>query len=609
MRATIDERTTNMRTASSMWKRAIAGLAALVGVAGWAASAHANATCGDLNGDGLPRIGDALILLQTDANPPGAATLCNNGGVLQCGDMNGDGTLTIADVVILLNFLAGNPTLFPICTGSGPLIGCTGAGDGPAGTSVLQATDHTPSWTGRHRITGSINSTQTWIAGCRYNIDGLVFVEPGITLTIQPGALIAGIPSDTGSNTSALIFKRGSKINAKGTPGAPIIMTSSAHLDTGHGSIGDWGGLTINGNAPVNCPGGECLAEGVTGILFGGPDPNDSSGVVQYVRVEFAGDVIDPFGALRNITLNGVGRRTIYDHVQANVGFDDCQAWYGGTVDGKYLVSSGCGDDLFDMQAGTQNHIQYGLGLYYEPIMQNLGNHGFEWDDNEANGSDLLPRNSPIVCNATMIGSNLQPSVGLGQTERAAALRRGTSGRITDTIEMHFRSAGLMLDDNATANQACDNGTTLHPGGLLVDHTLFFDNGVDTTGGPHPGNVQANWSRTTGTPLANCTGAQYWTMITAGGTVVPSSINTTGSTADPGVGPDPGIHVKYGLGLADSETDLNQFIPDGTQPLIGTLAGDCHAIDPFFDTTNYIGAFDPTKPTWLTTPWISFELQ
>src|SRR5262249_8421588 len=149
-------------------------------------------------------------------------------------------------------------------------------------------TDHTRSWTGVKHITGSINSTQTWLAGCRYNIDGLVFVEPGITLTIQAGALIAGVPSTTGSNTSALIFKRGSKINAKGTPnvtcvggtntgmactsnancpnspggsgaycGGPIIMTSSEHLDMGHGHAvpeGDWGGLTINGNAPVNCP-------------------------------------------------------------------------------------------------------------------------------------------------------------------------------------------------------------------------------------------------------------------------------------------------------------------------------------------------------------------
>jgi len=67
--------------------------------------------------------------------------------------------------------------------------------------------------------------------------------------------------------------------------------------------------------------------------------------------------------------------------------------------------------------------------------------------------------------------------------------------------------------------------------------------------------------------------------------------------------------VKYGRGLVDSQTDLNQFIPNGSQPLVNTLATDCHAIDPFFDTTNYIGAFNPSGATWLTTPWISLELQ
>src|SRR5262249_22161257 len=139
MRTTTKERTTNMRTANSMWKGAVAGLAALVGVAGWAPLAHANATCGDLNGDGLVKIGDALILLQTVANPPGSGTLCGGAGPLQCGDMNNDGTLSIADVVIFLNFLAGNPTLFPICTGQGTQIGCTGGGDGAAGDSMLQA--------------------------------------------------------------------------------------------------------------------------------------------------------------------------------------------------------------------------------------------------------------------------------------------------------------------------------------------------------------------------------------------------------------------------------------------------------------------------------------
>jgi hypothetical protein len=422
-------------------------------------------------------------------------------------------------------------------------------------------------------------------------------------------------PPSTGADVSAVVVLRGAKIAASGTPSRPIVMTSIDHLDTDTGGqLGDWGGLTINGNAPVNCPGGQCFAEGLVGVPFGGPDPNDSSGVVRYVRVEFAGrDLGD--NLLRNISLNGVGRGTEYDHVQANVGFDDCQAWDGGTVDGKFLVSSGCGDDLFDTQLATTGRFQYLLGVYYEPFMQNLGNSALEWDDNE-NGFDLLPRNAPLVCNATLVGSALQPSVGLGQTERGANFRRGTAGRVANTIWEHFRSAGLKLDDNATANQACDPGPVLKPGGLLVDHSLLFDDGTDTTGGPHFGNVESNWSTTSGRPgfaLANCTGPEYWALITAGGTIVPSAINAGGTPDDPGQGPDPGIEVTYGLSLAGSQTDLGQFVPTNHAapgyPLVTALAGDCHALDPFFDTTGYIGAFDPAAPSWLTSPWISFELR
>ncbi len=570
-------------------------------------SSRASAVCGDLNGDSRLTIADAVILLHAAAFPPGAPTLCAGGGALACGDMNHDGTVSVADVVILLNFLVGNPTLLGICQAPSD-VSCPGpGGSGPAGES----------WTGQVTVHGNVTTSQSWPTGCRVNVDGMVFVQPGVAVNIRPGAIVAGVnPPSPPSQTivSALVFLRGSKIIANGTPSQPILMQSSDHLDHGAGHIGDWGGLTINGAAPVNCPGGSCFADGLVGVVFGGSNPNDSSGVLRYVRVEFAGKEVAPDSTLRNITLNGVGRGTLYDHVQANVGFDDCQAWYGGTVNGKYLVSSGCGDDLFDMQLGTSGRFQYLLGVQYEPYLQNLGTHAIEWDNNE-NGFDLLPRSAPVVCNATLVGTNLQPSVGLGSTEAAATLRRGTAGRITNTIAMHFRSTGLDLRDNATANQACDPGPVLRPGGLLVDHALLFDDGTDTTGGPHFGNVQSNWNTMSAPPLtalANCTGTDYWNLLTAGGTISPAAINSTGSPGDPGAGLDPGLPVKYGLGLADSQTDLAQFVPTNSAaagfPLVTSLASDCHAIDPYFDTTTSIGAFAPAQPSWLTSPWVSFEL-
>ncbi|HZU59183.1 MAG TPA: hypothetical protein VFA06_25105 [Actinocrinis sp.] len=559
------------------WNAMLVGLAGIVGVAAFAPRARA-AGCADLNNDGRVTIGDAIRLIQAVGVGPSAVD-CGGAGSLSCGDLNADGALSVADVVTLLNALTGNPTLFPLCQGKGNVIACSG---------------------GKATVTGNLTTNQEWSAACPVYVDGLTFVQPGVTITIDPGTTIVGMdpPTQNGgpTNVSALIFLRGSKINAAGTPTQPIVMTSQDHFEHNNGHIGDWGGLTINGNAPVNCPGGECLAEGLVGVPFGGSNPNDSSGVMEYVRVEFSGRELTPDNELNIITYNGVGRGSVFDHIQANVGFDDCQEWFGGTVNMKYLVDSGCGDDLFDTQLATTGEYQYLLGVYYNPYMQNAGNHGFEWDNNE-NGFDLLPRNAPKVCNFTMIGTALQPNAVGENSERGTNLRRGTAGIIANTIWEHFRNAGLLVSDNATAAQACTNATTLKPGGLLVEHSLLFDNGND---GGAPLQVTGNWT-------SPCTPQQWYALLPS---VSPSNPTQNGS--------DPQIPVVYGLGLPASQTDLNQFIPAGSSPgvasnpLVNSLAMDCKSIDPtFFDTTNYVGAFRPGDPAsnWLTSPWISFHLQ
>ncbi len=570
-----------MDTCGFKWKLTLFGAAALAAVAGSARVASA-AICGDLNGDGNRTIADAVRLQRAIFTPSPAD--CGGSGSASCGDVNpASPGLGVDDSVVLQASLNNKPTLFALCTGTGNKPCQANAGNGPGGES----------WTKRTTVSGNVSSNQEWEAGCRVDIDGLVFVQPGVTVTIDPGALVVGKnpPSAGGggpTNVSALIFLRGSKINAPGTAGNPILMTSSTHVDNNNGQPGDWGGLTVNGAAPVNCPGGECLAEGLVGVPFGGTNPGDSSGQVEFLRVEFSGRELSPDNELNVITMNGLGSGTIWDHTQANIGFDDCHEWFGGTLNAKFLVSSGCGDDLHDTQLGTTGKFQFYLGVYYNPVMQNAGNHGFEWDNNE-NGFDLAPRNAPKICNVTMVGSQLQTNTVGENQERGSNLRRGTAGIISNAIIEHFRNAGLLVSDNATAAQACPPAT-----GLTVEHSLLFNNGNDTGG---PVQVTGNWT----TP---CTPAAWYAGLTA---VSPANPATNGT--------DPMTPVVYGTGAPTAQTDLNQFIPAGaggnaTQPLVNSLAMDCKTIDPFFDTTNYVGAFRPgdTAGNWLTAPWISFRL-
>ena len=596
--STIAKKEKVMRIKGLKWKGALVAIAGLAAVAGSTPSASA-ALCGDLNNDGKLTVADAVKLQRAIFTPNPAD--CGGAGSGACGDTNpSDGdVLGVGDVVALLANLAGNPTLYALCTGPGNVIACPGPGATGAGGE---------SWTGQATVTGNITQSQIWPAGCRVNVDGLTFVQPGVTVTMQPGVLVVGKnpPSQNGgpTNVSALIFLRGSRINAASdATHAPILMTSSDHVDNNTGHIGDWGGLTLNGSAPVNCPGGECLAEGLVGVPFGGANPHDSSGVMEFVRVEFSGRELTPDNELNIITLNGVGDGTIYDHVQANVGFDDCQEWFGGTVNGKYLVSSGCGDDMFDQQLGTTGKMQYGLGLYYQPLMQNAGNEGIEWDDNE-NGFDLLPRSAPKYCNVTIAGTALQTSVGLGGSEGALTLRRGTAGIIANTIVMDFRLFGMSFRDNATAAQACTNSTTL-AGNLLVEHSLFYNNGFTADGAVAPDNTQVE-SKSLSSPT--CTGAQYWGLLAASKGLFPADPTT--------IGPNPQIPLIYGTPASGAQTNLDQFIPAGaagvaTEPTVNLAAMDCKAIDPsFYDTTTWVGAFKPgdTSANWLTTPWISLRL-
>ena len=187
---------------------------------------------------------------------PGA---CGGSGPLACGDVDLDGALTVADVVLVLATLSGSPTLFGLCPVIDPPLGCAG----PAGVSRHAATDGNLHWSGQTTRSGTITTNQVWPSGCRVNLSGTVFVKSGVTLTIQPGAIVAGASYPP----TSLVVLRGAKINAAGTAAQPIVMTSGAHLDTDAGGHpGDWDGLVINGSAPVNCPGGECLANGLVGV-------------------------------------------------------------------------------------------------------------------------------------------------------------------------------------------------------------------------------------------------------------------------------------------------------------------------------------------------------
>lgn len=225
-------------------------------------------------------------------------------------------------------------------------------------------------------VTSNITTDTTWTSDNVYHLSGFITVD-GATLTIEAGTVIKGA-AGTGTDATALIISQTGTINAIGFPSAPIIFTAEA--DPMDGSWGPengnaWGGLIILGNAPINSDRNKnSFAEGVTitdtveGIpeflpeasrVFGGTDPEDSSGVLSYVSIRFGGSELAQDAEINGLTLAGVGRGTQIDHIEVFANSDDSIEFFGGTVDLKYAVAAYGGDDGFDYDQGWEGRGQF----------------------------------------------------------------------------------------------------------------------------------------------------------------------------------------------------------------------------------------------------------
>jgi len=293
-------------------------------------------------------------------------------------------------------------------------------------------------------VSGDITTDTKWYANARYFLSGFVYVKNNATLTIEPGTIIKGVSGTKG----ALIIERGSKIIAQGTEAKPIVFTSDKAK--GQRGYGDWGGLVLCGNAPTNKHDngtGVGIAEGGIGSNYGGSNPADNSGVLQYVRIEFPGI---PLTATANSEINGltlysVGSGTTIDHIQVSYSGDDSYEWFGGTVNAKYLVAFRGWDDDFDTDNGFIGKVQFFVSLRDPASADQSQSNGFE-SDNDADGSTLTPVTAPLFSNGSIFGPLATPATTINSLyRRSMHLRRGTRISIYNTVFAGYPT-GLDID-------------------------------------------------------------------------------------------------------------------------------------------------------------------
>ena len=312
-------------------------------------------------------------------------------------------------------------------------------------------------------LCGSITEDTFLPASGDYLLTCQTFVQDGVTLTIEAGTTIKSLADDGAGLAPALVINRGGKLIADGTASAPITFTSAIPGIDDNPQTQTWGGLIINGNAPISNDGGEAFVEGLVGVPYGGSDPTDNSGILRYVRVWYGGSVIGQDNEINGITLAGVGNGTVVDHCEVAYNKDDGFEMFGGTVDLTYCSVVRVGDDSFDTDNGYQ-----GRGQFLSVVRGSDSDRCMEMDNKTDGNFDSQPRSFPVFSNMTCAGAN-----GSGDL---AKLREGTGGDHRNLIMVDGAGDGIENEDNGTelVTQDLDAGT--YPDYLYVSSNTLFHN-------------------------------------------------------------------------------------------------------------------------------------
>ena len=291
-------------------------------------------------------------------------------------------------------------------------------------------------------LSGNINTTTTLTADKVWTLKGYVYVTDGANLIIQPGTTIVSDIAEKG----ALCIERGAQIIAEGTATKPIVFTSGRA--NGEKAPGDWGGIVILGRAKTNRT-SEPTIEGGIGRPFGGTNDLDNSGVLRFVRIEYAGIAAMPNSEINALTLGGVGSGTIIENVQTIYANDDAFEFFGGTVSPRNLYAFATADDDFDFDFGFTGTITNGVAKRDPQFVDNgdAGN-GVECD-NDGTGSPAQPYTHPKLYNMILVGPNV--STALANHNLGLRFRRATQFTMKNSIIWGWMKGGLSLESNETA--------------------------------------------------------------------------------------------------------------------------------------------------------------
>ena len=274
---------------------------------------------------------------------------------------------------------------------------------------------------------GSLDEDYTLDSGIAYNLNSSFTVASGAKLTIPAGTKIQAL---NGGTSVFIAVLQGGKIDIQGTASSPVIMSSAS------GNPGDWGGLTICGNATTTA-GVNAEAE-VGGFIYGGSNDQDNSGSINYLVIKGTGAQISLTSQYNGVSLYAVGSETTISNVAVIDGSDDGIEFFGGTVSVSNLYLENNEDDSIDWTEGWNGTVN----TAYISHTKSGFSTAFEGDKDNGN-----PKFNNITAISTVGGKALQFKKQSGGTISGLSL----SGYDVDLD---------MVDGAATSNVVFSDGQT-----------------------------------------------------------------------------------------------------------------------------------------------------
>ena len=305
-------------------------------------------------------------------------------------------------------------------------------------------------------LTGNITEDTKLNKRDVYLLLGSVFVTNNATLTIEPGTVIIG---DYESKAS-LTISRGSKIIADGLSTDPIVFTSKRSVKRS----GDWGGLIILGNAPTSKFGNGSVASFYPRLdptyyvntNYGGDSISGSSGVLKYVRIEYAGKRIKNAGYFNGLLLASVGNGTVVENIMVSHSAGDSFKVWGGDLNLNKLVSYRTNGNDFKFNYGAQSRIQNSIAIRSPYVSSSEGSRCMQiMSYNNKQEVDFTKKGTMVIAkNLTLINSSndVNADIKKGLVSEAVYVGENANLDMNKSVISGFNPA-VILEDKIRINQ------------------------------------------------------------------------------------------------------------------------------------------------------------